>query len=391
MTTVVEEVQRTPIEEQKVEIVERKGIGHPDSLADGMAEKISIALCHEYLKRFDTILHHNTDKLELVGGEVDAHFGGGRIIKPIYILLSGRATNRCGDEEIPVHEIGLKTARDYIHGVLPNLGEADVTFESKIGNGSSELMDVFNRESGAPSANDTSVGVGYAPLSETESMVLGTENLLNSRDFKREVPELGEDIKVMGLRQNNEITLTVAGAFVASKVPDMDHYISAREQVVSRIEDYLSENARRETKVYINTADDIENGVAYLTLTGTSAEAGDDGEVGRGNRVNGLITPNREMSLEAAAGKNPVNHVGKLYNILAGRMSQEIYEIAGCEVYVKLLSQIGKPIDDPLMASVELVGKPQCQSCDIEAIVADQLSNVCSLTDQILKGSVPVF
>jgi S-adenosylmethionine synthetase len=271
------------------------------------------------------------------------------------------------------------------------LGEDDATWESKIGHGSSELMDVFNRESGAPSANDTSVGVGYAPLSETERLVMGIENMLNSKAFEKEIPELGEDIKVMGLRQEDEITLTVAGAFVAGKVPDMDHYLSAREQVVSRIEDYLAENAKRDTKVYINTADDIEKGVAYLTLTGTSAEAGDDGEVGRGNRVNGLITPNREMSLEAAAGKNPVNHVGKLYNVLAGRMSNEIHQIAGCEVYVKLLSQIGKPIDDPLMASVELIGEPQCQFCDIDAIVAEQLTRVVDLTDEILKGGVPVF
>jgi S-adenosylmethionine synthetase len=252
-------------------------------------------------------------------------------------------------------------------------------------------MDVFNRESGAPSANDTSVGVGYAPLSETERLVLGIEHMLNSREFKSEIPELGEDIKVMGLRQDHHITLTVAGAFIASKVPDMDHYISARDQVVSRIKDYLAENAKRDTTIFINTADDIEKGVAYLTLTGTSAEAGDDGEVGRGNRINGLITPNREMSLEAAAGKNPVNHVGKLYNILAGRISDEIYEIADCEVYVKLLSQIGKPIDDPLMASVELIGGPQCRSCDIEAIVAKQLAQVTDLTDEILKGSVSVF
>lgn len=391
MPIVVETVMRTPIEEQKVEIVERKGVGHPDSLADGMAESVSIALCQEYIKRYDGVLHHNTDKLEVVGGEVDLGFGGGQVLQPIYVLLSGRATATCGDDEIPVDEVALGAARRYMHGVLPNLGQDDVMFESKIGNGSAELVDVFQRKTGLPSANDTSVGVGYAPLSETERLVLGVETLLNSRHFKREFPELGEDVKVMGLRQDHHISLTVAGAFVAKHVPDLDHYISVRDQIVSRIGDYLSDNAERDTQVFMNAADDIEKGVVYLTLTGTSAEAGDDGEVGRGNRVNGLITPNREMSLEAAAGKNPVNHVGKLYNVLAGRIASEIYSVASCEVYVKLLSQIGKPIDDPLMASVELVGDPQCESCDIEAIVAENLGRVSSLTEEIIAGQVQVF
>ena len=33
------------------------------------------------------------------------------------------------------------------------------------------------------------------------------------------------------------------------------------------------------------------------------------------------------MTLEAAAGKNPVNHVGKLYNLAAGRMAEALVEL----------------------------------------------------------------
>ncbi len=390
MAIVVETVRRTPVEEQKVEMVERKGLGHPDSLADGMAESVSIALCREYIRRYQAILHHNTDKLEVVGGQVNAGFGGGEIVRPIYVLLSGRATTRCGNDDIPVHEIAIKAARSYMHRALRNLQTNDVTFDSKIGQGSAELVDVFQRR-GLPKANDTSFGVGYAPLSETEKLVLGVENLLNSAKFHRTVPELGEDIKVMGLRQDHTITLTVAGAFVAKHVPDLDHYISVKDDIVSKIDDFVSDNAERETKVFMNTADDYDKKVVYLTLTGTSAEAGDDGEVGRGNRVNGLITPNREMSLEAAAGKNPVSHVGKLYNVLAFRIARDIEAIADCEVYVKLLSQIGKPIDQPLVASVELVGQNECKSSDIESIVAEGLRGIPRLTDEIVAGSVKVF
>jgi len=390
MPTVVQTIQRTPIEQQNVEMVERKGLGHPDTLADGMAESVSAALCKEYLRRFGVILHHNTDKLEIVGGEATVTFGGGEIVRPIYVLLSGRAT-RVHGEEIPIHQIAIDAAKKYMHGVLRNLKPENVTFESRIGQGSAELVDVFERRSNIPRANDTSIGVGYAPLSETERLVLGLERLLNSPGFKKRFPGLGEDIKVMGLRQDDSITLTVAGAFVSTMIPDLDHYISLKEEVTSEIEDYVSDNAERETRVYMNTADNYEKGKAYLTLTGTSAEAGDDGEVGRGNRVNGLITPNREMSLEAAAGKNPVNHVGKLYNVLASRIASDVHHASGSEVYVKMLSQIGKPIDQPLMVSVELVGDTHCPQSDIEVIVDEHLSNISKLTDEIIQGRIQLF
>jgi len=94
----------------------------------------------------------------------------------------------------------------------------------------------------------------------------------------------------------------------------------------------------------------------YLTVTGLSAESGDDGQVGRGNRVNGLITPYRPMSLEAAAGKNPVTHVGKLYNIMAMRVAQRVIaELPAVkECYCYLLSRIGHPIDDPEVFDVKV-------------------------------------
>ncbi len=390
MPTVVQTIQRIPIEQQNVEMVERKGLGHPDTLADGMAESVSAALCKEYLERFGVILHHNTDKLEIVGGEASTTFGGGDVTRPIYVLLSGRATRVHGDE-IPIHDVAIGAAKKYMYGVLRNLKPEHVIFDSKIGQGSAELVDVFETRSQIPKANDTSIGVGYAPLSETESLVLGVERLLNSSDFKKRFPELGEDIKVMGLRRKETITLTVAGAFISTAIPDLDHYVSLKEEVTSAIEDYVSDNAERETAIYMNAADDYEKKKAYLTLTGTSAEAGDDGEVGRGNRVNGLITPNREMSLEAAAGKNPVNHVGKLYNVLAGRIASDIHDVSGTEVYVKMLSQIGRPIDEPMVVSVELVGNPDCTQSEIESIVDDHLSRISKLTDEIIDGRIQLF
>jgi len=111
-----------------------------------------------------------------------------------------------------------------------------------------------------------------------------------------------------------------------------------------------------EVRVTINAADDIAAGHTYLTVTGTSAEAGDDGQVGRGNRVGGLITPSRPMTIEAAAGKNVVMHVGKSYNIVAHRIADAI--VATCpevsDVTCLLVSRIGSPADTPQLVELQV-------------------------------------
>ncbi|MHA2263503.1 MAG: methionine adenosyltransferase, partial [Candidatus Thorarchaeota archaeon] len=58
-----------PVPERKVEIVERKGKGHPDTLCDKAAEELSIKLSEYYMEQFGGIQHHNVDKVLLVGGQ----------------------------------------------------------------------------------------------------------------------------------------------------------------------------------------------------------------------------------------------------------------------------------------------------------------------------------
>ena len=117
----VERLNQRPLEQQEIELVERKGIGHPDSVADGLAESISRALCHEYLDRFGAVLHHNTDKTQIVAGRSRPVFGGGEVICPLYILLTGRATRVFKEEEIPVDTIAIKAARKLLGESLSNL------------------------------------------------------------------------------------------------------------------------------------------------------------------------------------------------------------------------------------------------------------------------------
>ena len=149
--------------------------------------------------------------------------------------------------------------------------------------------------------------------------------------------------------------------------------------------------------MHVNTADDIKKKSVFLTVTGTSAEMGDDGSVGRGNRCNGLITPNRPMSMEATSGKNPINHIGKIYNLLSTQVAQEaIKKVDGIEeMYIRLLSQIGKPIDQPLVASVQVLPRkgvtlPEINS-EIRVIVDDNLANVTSITEKVIRGELKTF
>jgi len=362
------------------------------------------ALSYMYLERFGRILHHNLDKVLLVGGQAKPVYGGGEVLSPIYIIVSGRATTEVrtedGREELPVGTVIVDSVKKWLKENFRFLDpEKHVIVDYKIGKGSADLVGIFEEKGKAPRANDTSFGSGYAPFSTLEKLVYETERLLNSADVKKRVPAIGEDIKVMGLRRGKRIELTVAMAVISSLVRDSGEYVAVKEEARELVLDMASRIAPDyDVEVYINTGDIVEKGIVYLTVTGTSSEHGDDGMTGRGNRANGLITPLRPMSLEAAAGKNPVNHVGKIYNVVAIDLANRIYrEVPGLkEVYVKLLSQIGRPIDDPLVADVKVKlaeGEkltPEKKQ-EITAIVDETLANITQYTEKILRGEVSLF
>ena len=395
----VEQYMETPIEKQQIELVERKGIGHPDSIADGLAEAVSRALCKEYIDKCGMILHHNTDETQIAAGHSIPKFGGGQVVHPIYILLVGRATKEFKGIDIATDTIGLKTARNYLKNTIPNLDlDSDVVLDCKFGQGSSDLSDVFGRDGYVPMANDTSFGVGHAPFSELENIVYNTErSLIEDLKKKKGFNAIGEDIKVMGLRNGEDITLTICCGMVDKYVDDMGAYINYKEQLESYVKDLVTKYTTRNVNVFINTADDIEHQSVFLTVTGTSAEMGDDGSVGRGNRSNGLITPNRPMSMEATSGKNPINHIGKIYNLLSTQIARKIAsDIDGIDdVYVKLLSQIGQPIDKPLVASIQISVKDgvkfDSMRKEAEGIADEWLGNTKNITEMVSKGELDTF
>ncbi|MFC7070303.1 methionine adenosyltransferase [Halobaculum lipolyticum] len=399
----VSELDRRAVEDQEVEIVERKGIGHPDSICDGIAEAVSRGLSQLYLDRVGHVLHYNTDETQLVAGRAAPAYGGGEVLDPIYVLIVGRATKQYELDDgteltLPVERVALESARAYLRENLPELDVgSDLILDVDLGEGSGDLQDVFGEDAvEVPMANDTSFGVGHAPLTETERIVLEAERQLNGA-YGADHPEIGQDVKIMGKREGDLIDITVAAAMVDSYVADIDEYREATERVEAFVTDLAREYTDREVHVDVNTADDLEEGSIYLTTTGTSAEQGDDGSVGRGNRANGLITPNRPMSMEATSGKNPVNHIGKIYNLLSTDIAEAVTEeVDGIrDLQVRLLSQIGRPIDRPHVADAQVVTEEGVAVADIEAeateIVDERLANVTDVTRRVIEGELSTF
>lgn len=396
----VESLEGLSVSEQRVEIVERKGLGHPDYICDSIMEAISVALSKEYLKEFGTILHHNIDKGFLVAGQVEKSFGGGRIVKPMELIIGDRATFEAGGKKIPVGDIAIEASKKWIEEKMRFIDPSrDIKFRVVIAPGSVELTDIFLRPGEVRVANDTSAAVGYYPLTATEKAVLELERFLNSKSFKDRHPETGEDVKVMGLRIGGNLDLTVAMPMISRFVLDEDDYFEKKTGLEEEMQEFLTKFKEfDEINVNYNTLDERKRGIGgiYLSLLGTSAEDADSGQVGRGNRVNGLISLNRPMGTEAAAGKNPVSHVGKIYNLLSHKMAKEIYEnVEGIkEIYILLLSRIGTPIDRPQVASAQVILNEGISiekvSKQIEDYMEEALRKIGDFCMDLAQGKYPV-
>ncbi len=400
MELIVRRMDRAAPDVQPVEVVERKGQGHPDTLCDAIAERISVKLCRAYLQATGAVLHHNVDKVLLCGGASRPAFGGGDVLEPIEIHLAGRVTRAVDSTVFPVDELAVQACREVLAEHVRCLDvDRHVNIHPHFRGGSADLTELYARQPGdrVPLANDTSIGAGFAPRTDLERVVMAAERALASADAKLRCPALGDDVKVMGIRNGGRISLIVACAMIGHHLADVTAYLAAKEIATALVYAAATSETRLEVDVALNTADDASRGSVYLTVTGTSAEAGDDGEVGRGNRTSGLITPYRPMTLEAAAGKNPVTHVGKLYSILAERVAvrlcSERPEIAAAECI--LVSKIGHAVTDPQIADVTITMRdtsmPLSTRDDLEPLVRRVLDSLPSLRDDLVAGRVKIF
>lgn len=387
---VVDISRELPIQRRDIEICEHKGIGHPDTITDAVCEAASRALAQTYLDTTGAIQHHNLDKGLLVAGQSAPRFGGGEWLHPVRLIICGRAKPL--STGIEPAAIAMTAARQYLECHLRcDLRQFEI--EAAIRRGSADLDQVFSR--GVPLANDTSFGVGYAPYSPLEQATLTLAEQLASPEFRARYPAAGDDFKIMGVRNGQDWRFTIALAFIDRHVDSVAHYFALKRAICTDLAQALGQPAQ----ISLNTLDApearTESGL-YLTVSGLSAEMGDDGQVGRGNRANGLITPCRPMSLEATAGKNPAAHVGKLYNVLARLMAEDIHrelkEID--EVQVRLVSVIGQPVDCPQLAQVELLGCDALSPASrthICVIVDSWFDRIDEVVHSILRGEVRLF
>jgi S-adenosylmethionine synthetase len=351
----------SPLAQQPVEIVERKGLGHPDTICDAVMEAVAVRLAQAYLKTCGRVLHFNADKGMLVAGQVACRFGGGSVLTPMRLVMGDRATFEWKRRRIPVKETAEQAAYAWFKRHLPRIKPLkDLECQVELKPASEELRSVAERPREAV-ANDTSATVGYAPFTPTERLVFQLERFLNSRSFKKEFPDTGEDVKVLAVRRERALTVTVAMPFLAPLIRTESDYFKRKAMAERVVTDFVKRTcgASLSPEVCLNVLDQPGAGEAgtYLTLLGTSAEAGDSGEVGRGNRVCGIISLRRPASAEAAPGKNPVAHVGKIYNVLAQTLAEDIHKNVGGlhDVTVWITSQIGRPISSPQSVVVEII------------------------------------
>ncbi len=393
------------------EVVERKGIGHPDTLSDALAEELSRYYSNYTLSNFGSILHHNFDKIGLLGGSSHVEFGKGYMKSPIRVLLNGRASSRFGNTEIPVKDILEKITINFLLQKFPSLNpDSDIKIyynistSSSPGNVESTSKNNCSRrywfeprgsqdlgELKELCSNDTSLGCGFAPLSVTEKIVLEIENKLNSKRYKEYNPWIGSDIKIMASLINGCLGVTACIPQIADYVPNIRSYNeniqNARMDIFKIIKKRFDES---KITININTRDKLHTCELYLTAIGSSIESGDEGLVGRGNRINGLITPCRPMSIEGACGKNPVYHVGKLYNISAKLIAEKISEKYGIYSEVYIISQSGKSLINP-WKTVIVLEDDRIEQDDITSIVKNELKRMPKTKNLLLKGKINLF
>ncbi|WP_327655879.1 methionine adenosyltransferase [Streptomyces sp. NBC_00483] len=387
-------------------IVERKGLGHPDTLADHLAERLSRAYSHHTVARFGAVLHHNFDKLALLGGASEVRYGGGKMAAPVRVLVNGRAAPMCGDDKIPVKEIVEAEVRQFFAERLPEVSDhLDIVFNITSNSSPGAVLTGdevpdrtrwFNprsvddlRERRVRLSNDTSLGTGWAPENAFESFVRElVDHFSGESEFTRAHAWCGSDVKLMGYWDGGQADIVVC-------VPQKSRHVASRAEYVRNTESVLAECHRladlqlagTQARFRLNARDVPEKDELYLTYTGSSIESGDEGVVGRGNRVNGLITPLRPMNLEGANGKNPVYHVGKLYNIAAQRLAHRLHEATDGHAEVHLVSTTGQRLDEPWRILVRL-SSPDAQLDKVQSLVTEALSAFPALTDELVSDGI---
>ncbi|MBP0460844.1 methionine adenosyltransferase [Streptomyces montanisoli] len=341
-----------------VEVVERKGVGHPDTLADSIAELASIRYSEYCLREFGAILHHNLDKVAVLGGR--ARFGDtdGTYDRPVRVIFGGRISKTFAGRAIPVREILEDAAAEQLRTTLP--GFEHITWRAQHETTDSSKFERWFAPHGLedlperPTAfsNDTAFLVGTAPRTSAETVALLTEAW-----FRRQ-PWAGSDIKALVIRDGRALNVTACVPAVAGHLASSAEFEDAVNDAAQELAIQLLKRLPGPVNVVCNTRNRRTGPLSgqYFTLSGSAIDYGEDGLVGRGNARSGLITPGQQAGNEALFGKNPAYHVGKVGGWLVDEASRTLTEKTGTPCRIAVMWRNGSPYPEPASLDITTAG-----------------------------------
>ncbi len=381
------------------ELVERKGMGHPDTITDGLAEQMSLDYADYCLQSFGAVLHHNLDKVYIQGGLVDQDFGRSRVVEPVTLFLGGRMSRRFAGEDIDTVSIQTRAIEKYLGRVLPHLAQIDGPQISVI----SRTTDYSHNpywynprslddlpEVKQPFSNDTAAMVGYWPLTATENITLALEGFFYDTD-ERGLPcprfdFLGQDVKVMSIRNGDALDVTMCIPQIAHLTPSACVYKERIAQVTRDLRSYIDPMADAtglDVALHVNTKDGHNAESYYMLSVGSCLEAGEEGMVGRGNKSRNLISSMRPNTMEAPHGKNPAYFNGKVHGYLAEKTAELVANEFGCSAQVIIQANNGESLYDPAQVCVSTDKSVDMRR--ITDIVDEQFALGSSVTQRILS------
>ncbi|MET7344635.1 methionine adenosyltransferase [Streptomyces sp. NPDC005547] len=360
-----------------VEVVERKGIGHPDTLADGIAELASIRYSQYCLANFGAVLHHNLDKVAVLGGR--ARFGDrdGIYDRPVRVVFGGRISTSFDGRVIPVREILEGAAAEQLRAALP--GYERITWAARHETTDSSKFPYWFAPRGLEDlperprafSNDTAFLVGTSPRTTAETVALLAEAWFRCQ------PWAGSDIKALVIRTGRALNVTVCVPAVAGHLASSAELDDAVADTVLTLTAQLRERLDGPVTGVCNTRNTRRGPLSgqYFTVSGSAIDYGEDGLVGRGNARSGLITPGQQAGNEALFGKNPAYHVGKVGGWLVDEAARALAEKTGAPCRVAVMWRNGDPYPEP--ASLDIAAS------HTDPAHADVVSEVLQRTDWV--------